>query len=208
MSSKIHVRGAQKPEPFQWRRVSDGAAAAPETPGKAHAEARAQIGEEIEGRVREARQAGYREGYAAAKEEASGELRALGERVAQTIQELAQLRPGLRRQAEADLLRLALAIARRILHRELAVDPDAMRGLIQAALDQLQAREICRVRVHPSQEQAVRSLLASPGTEILADARLERGAAVFETTHGDLDASIDTQLREIESGLVDRLRRP
>src|SRR5262249_50250608 len=125
--------------------------------------------------------------------------------------ELAELRPRLRRQAEADLLKLAFAIARRILHRELNVDPEALRGLIQAALEKLQAQEICRGRVHPSQEQLVRSLLAqstqTSQVELPADPALDRGAAVFETARGNLDASVETQLREIEQGLSDRLRR-
>src|SRR5947207_2593003 len=33
-------------------------------------------------------------------------------------------------------------------------------------------------------------------------------AAVFEMPRGNLDASIDSQLREIERGLVDRFQRP
>jgi flagellar biosynthesis/type III secretory pathway protein FliH len=30
---------------------------------------------------------------------------------------------------------------------------------------------------------------------------------IFETRHGNLDASVDSQLQEIERGLADRLRR-
>ena len=48
------------------------------------------------------------------------------------------------------MVQLSLAIARRMLRRELAVDPDALHGLVLAALEKLQAQEICRVRVHPS----------------------------------------------------------
>src|SRR5207302_8272193 len=102
----------------------------------------AQLERDIDRRLQEARQAGYQEGAAAAKAASAAEIKALGERVAKTVAELTELRPRLRRQAEADLLKLALAIARRILHRELAVDPAAMRGLIQAALEKLQSQEI------------------------------------------------------------------
>ena len=34
------------------------------------------------------------------------------------------------------------------------------------------------------------------------------GAAIFEMTRGNLDASMDSQLREIERGLADRFQRP
>jgi flagellar assembly protein FliH len=42
--------------------------------------------------------------------------------------------------------------------------------------------------------------------ELVPDASLERGAAIFETTRGNLDASIETQLREIERGFTDLVR--
>jgi flagellar assembly protein FliH len=42
--------------------------------------------------------------------------------------------------------------------------------------------------------------------ELAADKTLARGAVVFETNRGNLDASVETQLREIEQGLTDRLR--
>jgi flagellar assembly protein FliH len=43
--------------------------------------------------------------------------------------------------------------------------------------------------------------------EVIADASREPGAVVFETERGNLDASVDAQLREIERGLADCLRR-
>ena len=36
---------------------------------------------------------------------------------------------------------------------------------------------------------------------------LTQGSAVFETSRGELDASVDTQLAEIERGLTDVLER-
>jgi flagellar biosynthesis/type III secretory pathway protein FliH len=47
----------------------------------------------------------------------------------------------------------------------------------------------------------------SARVEILSDPVRELGAAVFEMARGNLDASIDSQLREIERGLVDRVQR-
>ena len=50
------------------------------------------------------------------------------ERLAQSVKQLADIRPRLCKEAEAELLRLALAIAQRILHRELNIDPDGVGG--------------------------------------------------------------------------------
>jgi flagellar biosynthesis/type III secretory pathway protein FliH len=40
---------------------------------------------------------------------------------------------------------------------------------------------------------------------VVADVTQSRGGALFETGSGSLDASIETQLREIERGFADRL---
>lgn len=211
MSSKIYARSEGAPaEPLAWPQVEGGAIVEPAVTDPADPQARlAQLERDLDRLLQEARQAGIQEGIASVKAAAAADVKSLGERVAKTVSELAELRPRLRRQAEADLLKLALAIARRILHRELAVDPAAMHGVIQAALEKVQSQEIYRVRIHPSQEAHLRSLVEhSPharNVEFQADPKLDRGAAVFETTRGTLDASVESQLREIEQGLADRL---
>jgi flagellar biosynthesis/type III secretory pathway protein FliH len=43
--------------------------------------------------------------------------------------------------------------------------------------------------------------------EVIADSSHELGSVIFETTRGNLDASVNSQLQEIERGLTDRLRK-
>jgi flagellar assembly protein FliH len=120
---------------------------------------------------------------------------------------MAGLRHNIRREAEEELVRLALAIARRILHRELSVDPDALMGLVKAALGKIEIRDTYRVRTHPEHAAPVTRYLAQIGApqkiEVLADPSLEKGSVIFETGRGSLDASVDTQLVEIQRGLTD-----
>jgi flagellar assembly protein FliH len=162
-----------------------------------------------EQRLREAHVAGLREGEAAGLAKAAAEIQPVIEKLGRTIAEISSLRVRLRREAEADLVRLALAIARRILRRELAVDPDALHGLIMGALEKLQAQEICRARVSPPHVALLKKCLeqanASAGVEIISDPSREPGTVIFETERGGLDASVDSQLREIDRGLADRL---
>jgi flagellar assembly protein FliH len=132
------------------------------------------------------------------------------ERLAKSIQDLSGIRGKLRKQAEEDLVKLAIAIARRVLRRELTVDPDAMQGIVVAALDRLQARDVSRVRLHPSQEAALRRHLEAAGVraiELMPDSSLAAGDLLFETSRGTFDASIESQLREIERGFAVTLPR-
>ena len=51
------------------------------------------------------------------------------------------------------------------------------------------------------------SLPAGAGIVVAPDPAREPGTVIFETERGDLDASVESQLREIERGLTDRLER-
>jgi flagellar assembly protein FliH len=160
---------------------------------------------------REAYHRGFAEGSAVGKEQAAVEVQPVLDRLAQTLAELSSLRTRIRRDAEKDLLKLSVAIARRVLHREVTIDPESIEGLIKVALEKLQSRDLCRVRVHPSHAPFMKAsfdrISNSKTIELIADASLRCGDVMFETEHGTLDASIESQLSEIQRGFADRLQR-
>src|SRR5579871_377158 len=125
---------------------------------------------------REAYERGFAEGKSVAKAQAEAEAQPVMERLSRSLVEISSLRPKLRREAERDLVKLAIAIARRVLHRELTLDPESLEGLIKVALEKLESRELCTVRIHPSQEAAIRKQLDRFGgvhkIEIIADKSL------------------------------------
>jgi flagellar assembly protein FliH len=160
---------------------------------------------------REAYQRGFNEGKGVGREQAAAELKPVLDRLAQTLAELSSLRSRIRKDAEGDLLKLSISVARRVLHRELTLDPESIEGLIRIALEKLQSRDLCRVRVHPDQEPAIRASMErfsnSHKVELIPDPSMQCGDVLFETAHGNIDASIEAQLREIERGFADRLGR-
>jgi flagellar assembly protein FliH len=163
-------------------------------------------GERIE---HEAYQRGFNEGKGVGREQAAAELKSVLDRLAQSLAELSSLRSRIRKDAEGDLLKLSISVARRVLHRELTLDPESIEGLIRIALEKLQSRDLCRVRVHPDQEPAIRASMErfsnSHKVELIPDPSMQCGDVLFETAHGNIDASIEAQLREIERGFADRL---
>jgi flagellar assembly protein FliH len=157
----------------------------------------------------EAHSRGMEDGWRRAREETAAEVKKGIEQLAHTLEGLAKVKSKLRQEAEQELVKLALAVARRILYRELSTDPSSIEGIVHAALQKLQQREVSRVRVFPQGVAAVRAALDRVGShsamEIVADPALAAGALVFETSVGELDASIETQLQEIQRGFADRL---
>jgi len=220
MSSKILRGESKKIETLQWHSVErEGGLFAPSSDGspsqnnpatdKAHIlELRiAEMESEMVRRSDAARAAGHREGEAAGTARASASIEPVIQKLTRTIQDLAGYRARFRREAEQDLVKLSMAIARKILHRELAIDPNAILALVRVVLESIDAREVHRVRMHPVDAAVVEKFLGSMGAPqqmvVVADASLERGAAIFETERGNLDASIQTQLAEIERGFAD-----
>ena len=224
MSSRVSIEHrADHVRPFAWRTVSlngesadrrksaaDAKAASAATPPSVPESRLAEVEKLAERRAHDAREAGRTEGAAQARERAQEEVRATIERLANVIAEIEQYRGQLLRQTESDAVRLSIAIARRVLRRELTVDPSAIEGLVRAALERLQSQESCKIRMHPDFVPSLRESVERMGmenrVEIIADAAQEPGAAVYEMSRGSLNASIDSQLKEIERGLADRFQ--
>src|ERR1700729_128264 len=205
MSASIPAGGEQASSatPVLWRTVSSAA----DSRRNSHADAEREAARKLD----QARREAYAEGLAAGRQQAEEQFRPAVQGLAETLDTLARLRENIREESIQDLVHLAVSIAARVIHREVAVDPDALAGLIQAAFSKLQSREINRVRMHPSLEALVRKLLEQAGAPknlvLVADPNLKPAEVFFETSQGILDASVETQLREIERGLIDKLER-
>jgi flagellar assembly protein FliH len=192
--------------PLAWRLVNKQQAAQPDGAlyaGPAAAAPTSTRGSEQ--RAEDAYQRGLRDGEAAAARKFAEHSNQIVEQMSRAIEQLALHRSKIHREAEPELVRLSLAIARRILRRELSVDPDALLGLIKAGLEKIESAEAHRVRVHPDHAEALKKQLegAARPIAVTADASLAPGAVVFETARGALDAGLETQLAEIERGFAD-----
>ena len=217
MSSKIIRRADLRREdaqPIQWRAF--GQAAAPQSARSKSPQAGTTEAPPVDSqRLEQVRAAAYQQGVAAgeatATQRAQAKLEPALAGFSGMLNELAGTRQKLRAEAEAAAVALAIEVARRVLHREVAADPEAILGVVHAAFKKCDARATQRLRVSPQDAEAIREnqarLNLPPGLEILADRNLIRGSAIFETSRGDLDMSVDTQLAEIERGLTDVLRR-
>ena len=204
MSCKILSRDGGEAQAIEWKQVAppagtpkpgnlytppQSAIPQPQTEkGEQHA---ATMRREEEQRLAESHRAGYAEGEAAAKARAAEQLRGKLEQLARAIENLAGFRARFRREAEPELVRLAIAIARRILRRELTIDPDALTGVLKAALEKINSAEVHRVRIHPRYAGVVRSLIAD-GMRVKSDYNHKVGVNFFRadlTVHWYIDPS-------------------
>ncbi len=171
---------------------------------------------EEEVRVKEdhARASGMREGEARSRAKYETEFVALRESIAKALQDFAQEREGYFCRVEAEVVKLAVGIARKILHREVQVDPLLLAGVVRVALEKMAAGTNTRLRVHPDHVYAWHEFFANQGDhrpvpELLGDATLGTGHCVLETALGTTELTLEAQLAEIERGFFDLLaQRP
>ena len=162
----------------------------------------------------EARALGIREGEAQARERFERELAAEREALAKALQDFAREREAYFCRVEAEVVKLAVGIARKILHREVQVDPLLLAGVVRVALEKMAAGTSARLRVHPDHVYAWHDFFAHqqehcPAPELLGDATLGMGHCVLETALGTTELSLEAQLAEIERGFFDLLaQRP
>jgi flagellar assembly protein FliH len=149
-----------------------------------------------------------------------GEARARADYESQLAQIRASLRDALAgfaderrayyQQVEGEVVRLALSIARKVLHRESQLDPLLLAGMVHVALQKIESGTKTTMRVHPQQVSEFRSYFAhhmetQDTPEVLEDATVAKECCVLQTTLGTTEIGINAQLKEIEQGLCDLL---
>jgi flagellar assembly protein FliH len=144
------------------------------------------------------------------------EKRVLAEKqlLAEAIGGFARERATYFQRVEAEVVALAVAIARKILHREAQVDPLLLAGVVRVGLDNVAAGTHVRLHVHPKQVQAWKDFFSQQNDmqsapELMGDPTLGLGHCMLETELGSTDLTLESQLKEIEQGFFDLLaQRP
>jgi len=149
---------------------------------------------------------GFAQGQQAAGAAAQQETAALAKKLAATLDDLVRVRNEMIRHTEKQMVQLALAVARRVLHREVSVDPTVLLTMMRVALERVSDAARVTVRLHPADHQSVTAAVAdSPTSEqvtLAADARIPRGGCKVESEYGDIDAGVDAQIQEIARALL------
>jgi flagellar assembly protein FliH len=166
--------------------------------------------EQIRAREARARSDGREEGHAQARAEFDKKLAAERQAMGQAIRDFARERETYFQRVEAEVVALALAITRKILHREAQVDPLLLAGVVRVGLDKVATSTQVRLKVHPAQIQAWRDYFSQQSglpilPELVGDGSLGPGRCILETELGSTDLTLESQLKEIEQGFFDLL---
>lgn len=149
---------------------------------------------------------GFAQGERAGLEAAGQRGEAMLRRLTETLGELTVVRDRMIHQTERQMVELALAIAKRIVNREVAIDRDLLIAMARVALDRLGEAAHITVRLSPDDfavtGAAQMAQLTGSNVEVVADARISRGGCRVDSDLGVLDAGIEAQLQEVARALL------
>jgi flagellar assembly protein FliH len=132
------------------------------------------------------------------------------EQIGDALQQFALERQDYYRRVEGEIVALALAIARKILHREAQLDPHVLAGIVRVTLEKLDIGTKVNLHVHLKEGADWRLYFASqmegvPAPEVHEDPAVAPGECRIETSLGSTEIGLQAQLKEIETGLLDLL---
>jgi flagellar assembly protein FliH len=111
---------------------------------------------------------------------------------------------------EAEVVKLALAIAKQVLHREVKLDPLLLAGVVKVALGKVAEDSATTLRVPVADLEKWRESLASMqdnSLHLLGDEKLGPGECLLDTNVGRVELGVSAQLQEIERGFFDLLQQ-
>jgi len=130
--------------------------------------------------------------------------------IAKAVADFRRERADYYQKIEEEAVRLALSIARKVLHREAQVDPLLLMGIVRVALGRIEGATGVTLAVRPEKAADWRSFLGSAMNpaelpEVVEDAAMAQDQCELRTSMGIAALGLEVQLKEIERGLMDLL---
>ncbi|GAB6137656.1 FliH/SctL family protein [Halanaerobaculum tunisiense] len=203
-SEKIIVQAEQK--------AAEIIAQAKEEAQEIKQEATQQAQQEIEAAKEQAHKEGYQAGFAEgqqeAQEEAVAEFKEFMAQLEEKSATISQLVEEELAQVSSEVLELVTAISRQVINRELSLDDSLILDLVKDALLAIEEEKEVKIRINPQDLEvlstAKEELIKTSNLEeieLVTDQSIDLGGCIIETDFGGVDATISSQLAQIEEEL-------
>lgn len=126
------------------------------------------------------------------------------------LNEMKDLRRKAYEENEEELIKITIAIAKKIINSELKINRDVISNVIKNALTKCTDRNNIKIRVNPLDIEtlnkylpnSIQSIDGMKNISFEEDRSIGQGGCIIETGQGDIDARIEKQIMEIENGLA------
>ena len=154
----------------------------------------------------EGKQQGLNDGEQKGFELASRKIEPLKTAMQQAVIKLTAIREETYQQIESEVVELALAIARKVICREISTDKETVVCVAREALAKLDDPGKIKIKMNPGDMQFINetkyqlsNLIADVNSvTIEAEESIQSGGCIIETDLGEIDARIEKQLQAVE----------
>lgn len=153
---------------------------------------------------RQAYEEGFRQGQKDGQEIGRRGLVEVILRFEKMLAALLEEKESLYRRWERDLVELTLLIGRKIVGRELMMQPEAIRDLVELGFRRLSDAEQLKLRVHPQDFELLKQYASKswpPAVELAPDHTITPGGFRLESERGDLDGTLETRWEKVSQAI-------
>lgn len=147
---------------------------------------------------------GFRDGERSGKQAAENVIDETVQRYEKAINELATSYDGVLETLERKTVQLALEISRKIIQREVSLDPDLVAALATVALRRVQSHQAITLRVSRVDYPRLREAVADVNStvSVVEDGTLDRGDFMIDTAQSHLDGRIISQIETLGRAML------
>jgi flagellar assembly protein FliH len=162
---------------------------------------------------REAYEKGFRSGEEAGMEMGRKKMELQIQKFSEILEELTILREKIFLSVEENILELALAVARKVIHHEVRSEREVAINVVKAALKAAILSEKVTIKLNPldldtaveHKADLMDHIDGSPKVKLEKDEGVGQGGCVIETAYGNIDARLEEQMAEVEKVLEKEL---
>ena len=167
---------------------------------------------EVEQRVKKASEDAYRKGFSDGTEFQKKEALPVLTAVATMAKMIPLIRKETIEKTEERIVMLAIAMAEKIINQEVQTRKEIILGVLKGALKNIVDTDGMRVRINPQDYRYVmevkndflQSFNGLSKVVFEEDASIKRGGAIVETMFGEVDARLESQLKEIQAVMLNQ----
>lgn len=164
---------------------------------------------------KEAYEKGFAQGEKDGLELGRKRIDTLVRQITNLLEDLQNQREVLYQSCEREMLQLVLSISKKVLRHELRLNDEVVLSTLKEASKYVMDQQKIVLRLNPADVQLLESRFeqcppigkGARAVTMIRDTSLTRGGCVIETSFGDIDGTIETQMDQIVSLLWDRFEQ-
>lgn len=158
-------------------------------------------------------QSGYQSGWETAVKEIQMATDSIFRAFRKGLDDVAAIKDEILGQAENDVVQLSIAIAKKLVYREIKQNPDTITSIVREAVKLVKSREEIIIKLHPDDCEILRQHMSEVMAELSdsnaglnqdvpvrleEDSALTPGGCIVETDAGIIDMSFEARIESID----------